>query len=313
MRGAVPMAVASVASHRVLHINSYHRGYPWSDNLELGMRNGFDKGGGLIDLRHFYMDSKHDQSEEHLAQVTSKVLAEIEAWNPDLVIVSDDNACKYIAAPYLRGKPIPVIFCGVNWDAISYGFPCENVTGMLEIDPVERLKKVLRPFAAGDRIGFLCADVLSTRKVIRSVQQECGVTFADGTFATTFEEWKNAYRRMQGSVDMIFLFSHVGLTGWGDEEAEAWVLAEAKIPSGTMVEHGSPFALVGVVKVAEEQGDWAAKAALKVLNGTPMSEIPVVRNKTARTILNMELARKLEIKFPMELIEHATFVGEDKR
>ena len=50
--------------------------------------------------------------------------------------------------------------------------------------------------------------------------------------------------------------------------------------------------------------------ALRILKGERPEEIPLVTNKNAKIILNMKLAKKLEITFPMDLIENAIFLEE---
>ena len=63
-------------------------------------------------------------------------------------------------------------------------------------------------------------------------------------------------------------------------------------------------------KVSEEQGEWAAETALEILAGKSPKEIPIVTNKEAKIYLNMPLAKRLGIQFPMELINSANFIGE---
>ena len=70
------------------------------------------------------------------------------------------------------------------------------------------------------------------------------------------------------------------------------------------------FTLLGRTNIAEEQGWWAGKTALKILDGTPPSDIPITTNKQSKLYLNMELASYMGIHFPMDLIEASTFVGE---
>jgi ABC-type uncharacterized transport system substrate-binding protein len=70
------------------------------------------------------------------------------------------------------------------------------------------------------------------------------------------------------------------------------------------------FALLGRVRIAEEQGWWSGKTALRILEGTEPADIPVVANKESKLYLNMELAKRMKIKFPMELVEEGTFLGQ---
>ncbi len=50
------------------------------------------------------------------------------------------------------------------------------------------------------------------------------------------------------------------------------------------------------------------KTALKILNGTSPSMIPITKNKRAKVSLNMSLAKDLGIIFPIEMIDMATLV-----
>ena len=92
------------------------------------------------------------------------------------------------------------------------------------------------------------------------------------------------------------------------EEAKRFVEENTTIPTGCVEAWITPYALVGYTKLATEQGMWAAETALKILDGTSPSEIPVVTNKQAKVYLNMRIAKHLRVKFPMEMIQLATFV-----
>jgi ABC-type uncharacterized transport system substrate-binding protein len=78
-----------------------------------------------------------------------------------------------------------------------------------------------------------------------------------------------------------------------------------------MIQTAMPFALIGFTKVPQEQGEWSANTALEIIAGKSPKDIPVVTNKKAKVYLNMRLAKKFGIKFPIELIERATFVEEE--
>ena len=54
-------------------------------------------------------------------------------------------------------------------------------------------------------------------------------------------------------------------------------------------------ALIGVVKSAEEQGRWAADTALRILGGTPPSEIAITKNKGAKLFINKTLGDAMRL------------------
>jgi ABC-type uncharacterized transport system substrate-binding protein len=308
----------SAEQKKVLFINSYHKGYEWSDDIEKGFMKAlyilenpdgtYDTYGSDIELKVFRMDTKLNKSEAFKKQVALKAKAIIDEWQPDIVVASDDNASKYLIAPYYKNAATPFVFCGLNWDASVYGFPVSNVTGMVEIDPVLQTIEILKEYAKGDRIGFIGVKSISAQKSVDTYVERLGINLSGGKLVSDFSEWKQEYLRLQDSVDMILWFNPVGITGWDSKLAEKFILENTKIPTGATADNNKRFALVGIVKIAEEQGWWAGKRALEILDGKSPEDIPVTTNKESRVYLNMELAKRLGIKFSMELIEKATFL-----
>jgi ABC-type uncharacterized transport system substrate-binding protein len=66
-----------------------------------------------------------------------------------------------------------------------------------------------------------------------------------------------------------------------------------------------PYAMLGLVKVAGEQGIWAGKSALAILKGAPPSSIPVAANKEGQIMVNVKLASKAGVVFKPELVRNA--------
>jgi hypothetical protein len=76
-----------------------------------------------IELKVFRMDTKRNADEAFKKDAALKAKAEIEAFKPDVVIASDDNASKFLIEPYYKNASLPFVFCGVNWDEKCTGFP----------------------------------------------------------------------------------------------------------------------------------------------------------------------------------------------
>ena len=142
-------------------------------------------------------------------------------------------------------------------------------------------------------------------------QEVLGIDFEKSVLVNDFESWKQAYLAFQQEVDILFVRQISGIAGWDDDEALAFVYEHTVIPTGTASHTPRRFALIGYTKANEEFGQYGAETALRILAGTSPEDIPITTNKQAKVFLNMRLAKKLNIKFPMELIERATFVGEE--
>ncbi|MBI9092310.1 MAG: hypothetical protein JEZ12_24105 [Desulfobacterium sp.] len=92
------------------------------------------------------------------------------------------------------------------------------------------------------------------------------------------------------------------------EKGMRLVAENITIPIGKTSHSMIRYALAGTLKVSREQGEWAAKTALQILAGKSPKDIPIATNKQAKLYLNMPLAKKLNIRFPMEIIDNASFV-----
>lgn len=296
------------AGKKVVYVNSYHEGYPWSDGIEASLHEVFDDTG--IEFKIIRLDTKNNPDESFGQAAGQKAKEEIETFQPDVVIASDDNAQKYLVVPFLKGTELPVIFNGVNWDASIYGFPASNVTGMVEVELPDQLVELLKAHAKGDRIGYLTIDTETERKVVDTYNQRFFDDQMQPYWVTTQDEFKTAFLAAQQEVDILFMGNNAGSDKWDEEEMKQFVLKNTTIPTGTINDWMSPYSLLTLAKSASEQGIWSAQAALQILDGTPTSEIPVVENKKGEMIVNLDLADKLGVVFAPSLLKTAKILGQ---
>ena len=303
---ALPARADGLAGKKVLFVNSYHEGYPWSDGEEHGATAAL-KGTG-VDLKFIRMDTKRHQDEAFRKQAGDKAKAEIEAFKPDLVIVSDDPAVKYVLQAHYKDAKVPFVFCGVNWDASKYGLPYANATGIVEIAPVKELVSNLRALAKGGRVGYLTVDSETERIEGPSYARTLGAPFATELYAKTFAQWKEGFLRMQQDADLVLLGNVAGINDWNEAEAKAFVLANAKVPIGAAYDFMMPYAMLGLTKIEEEQGAWAGQTALEILRGKQPAAIPVAANKQSKIFMNVKLAQAAKIVFRPEIVRTAQVV-----
>ena len=282
------------AGKRVIYVNSYHTGFPASDKTYTAIKRTID-GKGIV-FRKIEMDSKRNSDVAFIKKAAVKAKKAIEEFMPDVVIISDDNAAKYLLMPYFKEAKLPFVFCCINWDASVYGLPYQNATGMVEVVLVGELLKHLKKYAKGDRIGFIGGDRYSEHRNREYYEKRFDIRFEKTYFAKRFSEWKDYFARLQDEVDMVIMTNHTGIIGWNDDDARDFVQAQIRIPVGTEHEWEMSRALIGVAKDFEEMGAWAAKTALTILNGVPPSYIPVTANKKSRLYFNRRIAKILGIE-----------------
>lgn len=301
--GLAAAPAAAQSGKKVLFVNSYHPGYEWSDGEEEGAAKVLRASGVTVEF--FRMDTKRHGEEAAKKQAGLAAKAAIEKAKPDLVIVSDDNAVKYVLQPFYRDAPLPFVFCGVNWDASGYGLPYANATGMVEVALTTQLVDKLKEYAKGRRVGFLTVDTETERLEQKAYREKLKLEFAQERFVRTLADWKAAFKEMQGQVDVLLLGNFAGINDWNEADARAWAEANTRIPSGAMYDFMMPYATLGLIKIAQEQGIWAGKTSLAILKGEKPSAIPIASNKEGQIMVNAKLAAAAGIVFRPELVRNA--------
>lgn len=294
---------AADQKHKILYVDSYHAEYPWSAGITSSIKKVLATRAD-IDLKITHMDTKRNISENFKKEAALKVKKLIEEWHPDIVIASDDNASKYLVAPYYKNSDLPFVFCGINGSAKPYGFPTRNITGMIEVALVQEGVAALRNLTPKNRrIGYIAADVTSTHQILDYGRTVVDIPAERVHLVKTLKQWEAAYLQLQTTADILLVGPRHGIPDWNEEEVVAFIADNSRIPSVSFYNYMYQYSLLSFSTLAEEQGDYAAKTALAILDGENPANIPIVRNHKAKILLNMKLAKKMGIKFPIDLVQ----------
>ena len=282
---------------RCVYISSYHKGYAWSDGVERGLLKTLD---GHCDVTSFDMDTKRQKDEASVKLAALEARKLIEEIQPDVVIASDDNASKYLIVPYYKDAAIPFVFCGVNWTVEQYGYPFSNVTGMIEVAAIEpMLDKATAIVGKISHAYYIGADTLTEAKNLKRFISagRKNNTRITSRLVQTMDAWIEAYREAQQS-DLVIIGSHAGIEDWNEESVVNAIRPVSSTLSAT--NHGwmMPYTMFGMTKVPEEHGEWAAKVAIEIINGTRPSDIPIIPNRNFDIIVNQSLLDAAQIKLP---------------
>lgn len=300
-------AAGASAAHKIFYVDSYHEGYPWSDGITRGIQSVFDEQD--VTLKIFRMDTKRNKDAVFIKNAAQEAKQIIETYQPDIVIVSDDNASRYLIAPFYKNRKLPVVFCGINWNASIYGYPYENATGMVEVASVGQLVQALSPYAKGNKVGYLAANVLTARKEGMFYRKKLGYN-PDKKFVIGMSQWIQEYIDFQTRCDILIVGNHSGINDWDDARALKTVMEKTVIPTGSLYDFMTPYAMITYAKSAEEQGRWAAETALKVLGGADIRRIPVTENKQDSLIINRKIEKTAGFKLKDDLVKAADAVIE---
>jgi ABC-type uncharacterized transport system substrate-binding protein len=293
---------------RCLYVSSYHSGYEWNDGIERGMDAVLQ---GKCEVKKFYMDGKHHLDEAFAKTKALEAKELIDTWKPDVVIAADDNASKYLIMPYFKDKPVPVVFCGLNWTAEPYGYPYSNATGMIEVGPIEPLAAEVQAVVKNARRGvFLSADEITQHKefaMAREIYKRRGIEFTHKT-VRSMADWEAGFTAAQAQADFLVIGNNAGINDWDGERASRYAYEHGRRFTVAYLDWMAPYAMLTMAKIADEQGEWAGKAALLILNGTPPSKIPVVANRRWDMYVNTPLLKKAGYRLSPGIVRKAVKV-----
>ena len=212
--------ILGIRKPKIVYINSYHQGFPPSDQITHGVMKGLPA--DSFEVFSYFMDTKRNPSEAFIKERAEELLDSIREKNPDLLIVSDDNAMKYLVVPNFQDDPLPIVFCGVNWTVDQYDIADCNITGVLEILPVEGLIQTLRPYYPEmKKLLVLNENTTTSRKtkpLLDTLISKMGLE-VDQELVDDFENWKSVFREANDTYDIIYLQTRGAITGWDHEES----------------------------------------------------------------------------------------------
>jgi ABC-type uncharacterized transport system substrate-binding protein len=299
--GTLYPAGAVAAPFKVLVVMSYHETMPWEREIRQGIESQL---GRSATIRYLYMNTKNDFAGG--AAKAREAMRLYREFHPDGVIAADDDAVAMFVVPYLKDRvTTPVMFCGVNEEPQTYGFPASNVSGILERAHFrESIAFLHQIYPALTRMAFLTMDNPTGRAYARQIRQETESYPATVSAIRLVKDLNQALavtRNLKTTSDALFTIAMEGLP-----DASGRHLAEKGTYRLLSRSYGKPVIgmnefniraglLCAVVKTGQEQGATAAKMLLRAMEGTPVSRIPITRNRVGKRLLNVKVMKSLGI------------------
>lgn len=298
-----PTGARAREAPRIAHVMSFDSPWRWTD----GQLQGFREGLGLprADIRVFQMDVKRHPSDAAKAERGRAARAFVDAFAPDLLYASDDDAQLHVSRHYL-GTRLPVVFSGVNRDAAAHGFDgVPNVTGVLEREHVAETLRLLRELVPGLRRVTVLSDAgdywdAVIRRVHQGLDAVGGLAPARVVRPQTLAEYQRAVEQARGEADALL---HLGILSFLDAGGrpvpypvvQRWVVEHSLLPDASFwidrVFHGT---LASVTVSELEQGRSAGRLARAILvDGTAPSALPMRATTQGHPAINLKRAQAL--------------------
>jgi putative tryptophan/tyrosine transport system substrate-binding protein len=323
---------------RVVILFSYRQGWWAVEDENRGILDGLATQGyteeSNLEITRLYMKTKTvNKTALQMEAAASDLLARIEAIDPDVLLIMDDDALRHVGAKLLD-TAMPIVFGGINllvtdtdygWVtgrkrsalADSLEYPGHNMTGVLEriaIAPGFNLLHQIFPQAKSAL--FLSDKSMLSRQMLRAAGdqealRDLPIRIEKQLFTDSFEEMQQTVLDYQRRVDCIVMF-----LPWTFEDHEGrhvpqdqvmrWLLENNKRPGiaylDILAEEGF---LCGVVVDMHQQGVHAGIIAGRILGGEQPGSIPIIDPVANRIMINLARARQLNIDIPFEVLKSA--------
>ena len=304
----------------VLVIESYHEGYAWDASYKKGIISEL---GGEYKVSFFQMDTKRIPSSlyERQANLAWENYKEV---NPDLVILGDDNALKFLGPRFLKTKT-PVVYLGINNNPRAYlDSHVFDMTGVLERPLLKRsvpvisqiigpsMKKLLILFDSGTTSKVALTHVFKNNRKIKIKNID-----VDLLFIGYWDLWQKTVlsAKEKGYDALIIGLYHTIVDSDGKHvDAEAvlkWSANHASVPPFCFWDFavGKDKTVGGLVLFGETQGKAAANIAKQILEGKKqVKDIFPVVGAQGRYLFSHSGLQKFNLKLPDNIQIRSDFV-----
>lgn len=287
----VVSSLAEAAGCKVLVVHSFSEPFYWSKELQTGIEKALNS---RCDLKNVYLDVETAPTEiEAKGQQAYRVYQE---WQPDAVIACDEVSQAYFVAPYLKEKvATPVIFASLFAPEQQFGYPTANVTGVRQTARwVESFNFLQQLVPTIKTVVAVVNDAPNTRggaPLFEKLLKDQGATVLPTFFSNNPEELLAKFAELEPQVDAFLLVPSVG------EEITRKMVSMTNKPTYSgwrqSVEWG---VLCAVTESGEEIGRLAGEMLVKVLDGTPIAQLPITQNEFGRRMINVNTLKALKLE-----------------
>lgn len=271
---------------RIFVASSYHREYLWSQSTQAGLCAAMLKFGYLdnqqqIDeftkndyvesskavIKKEWMDTKRKYNTSDIAQSTALIMKILEKFQPDIVLLGDDNAANYLGNQLLD-TDIPVVFWGINGLPIKYGLldnldqPGHNVTGIWQSGYLRESLELLHTLVPSAKtFAILACDSETSRPKIKELQAldsagKIPLSLKDVVVTNSFTTFKKRTLELSQQVDAFFVLNHDTLKDDQGNPVDMlvvgkWYLEHIKKPETS---HEDQFVREGMLCTANDSG-----------------------------------------------------------
>ena len=278
---------AGVSSKKnVLILNSYHRGFKWTDKQTSAAISTLNKEIDDIEIFVEYLDTKRLFNDLYIRYLSQVFRLKYKNINLDVIITTDDNALHFVNDFHDEiFKGAPVSFCGINNYGRFHFNKNNSFTGLVEVLDIKETIKLAIQWRPKTKKVYVIVDNTTTGKGQLKNVMEVSQEFADLDFIFL----KGSEYSTGELLDKLRLLpkdSVVLLTVWLQDKNNAYISEKT---GGQLISKNASVPVFGIIDMyfghgivggkllnSDSHGRKAAEIAVRILNGENPADIPVI-------------------------------------
>lgn len=236
--GSLSFAKGRQENRSILVLNSYHKGYRWTDDIIEGIFSVLEPEGQQIHLTVEDMDTKRvTADQEYFNKLYEVYRYKFRDRKFDLVICSDDAAFRFLEQFHQQLFPgTPVIFCGVNYfeDEMLKDQPL--FTGVVEMYDIRGTIQAALRIHPNTKNIYIINDKTITGQGIRRTLLEVTKEFPDVNFISledlSMAKIQDKVRQLPSDSLVLFLVFFQDTVGghFSYDESISLIAAGSRVP-----------------------------------------------------------------------------------
>jgi signal transduction histidine kinase len=289
------LALEEAPRKRVLVLHSYYQGYKWTDDENRGIESILKPAIGTNNLYIEYMDTKKIFGDLYSQRLYEVYKLKYRNFKFDSIIVTDNNAFDFIRKYHNDLFPgTPVVFCGVNYFD-EYHIKAQTfITGINEENDLKAcVEMMLKLHPKTKQIVFINEWTTTGQGVHKAFLKI--IPYFQGLVQFSLLEDVKIEELLDQLVslseDSLVLYTAFSRDKSGKlfdyDEIVSLIASRCKVPIYTTNEFNLGLGVVGGIVVhGYDQGEAAAKMALRILRGEKPEDIPVMMTSPKRNVFD---------------------------
>ncbi|NCB53635.1 MAG: PAS domain-containing protein [Epsilonproteobacteria bacterium] len=293
----------------ILLIQSYHKGYKWSDAISSVIEQNFSEKENIF-LSTVYMDTKRNDTSSYLQTFYAYYKERFKHYKFDVVIVADNAALDFVREHYHElFEAIPVVFLGINNFEPSLIHNIDLVSGVVEnVDIKKNIDLILANQPRLDKI-LIINERTTTGEAIKHqidaiLPRYEGKTTIEYIDSMDMEEIEQKTRELSPNSAILWVLLYKDKTGkfFTYKENLQQIRKITNIPIYGLWDFYLDDGIVGgFLTSATAQAQAASKIVKQILAGKNPNQIPIIETSPNRYIFDYKELLEHRLKIAPEI------------